>query len=107
MIDFVKLVVAQTQNQKRSNKMNATAKLIEEFKQKNKEEEHRQMKQKILTEIDNTIKLHQFNKNITFTKEQKKEAKIRLSEWLFCQAKHLFNPLLSAVIKEIINEAKG
>ena len=86
-------------------KMNLISKLIKDFKHYNLIEETHKLKQKIINEIENIIKLYQYQKGFLLSEEQKIEARILLAKAMLCKAKNLFNPLLSSVIIEIINEA--
>ncbi len=86
--------------------MNPTTQLINYLNVFNTKENIRILRQKIETEIENKIKLNEFKRGITYTKEQKKEARIKLAEWIFSQAKNLFDPVLSSVITEYIEDCK-
>lgn len=86
--------------------MNYTTKLIKDLEQQNLTKETHRLKQKIVNEIENIIKLYQYHKGFILSESQKVKSRILLAETMLRKAENLFNPIICTIIMGIINELK-
>jgi len=82
--------------------MNSTTQLIKNFKQENRIREFEERKQEIMEKID--LKILEVEIKSKKIIKNKPKARKKLAEILYCEAKNLFNPLLSSVLNQIIQE---
>ncbi len=84
--------------------MQYTKKLVNALQETNKLKERQHQKEKILLDIKITIQRYEIDINRILTEEQKTIATRDLAQEYL---KHSFNPLLSSILKQIVEGCDG
>ncbi len=83
--------------------MNPINQFIKDLKKQNKEEEHRSQKEKIIEDINSMINKYEHLEHRII--KNKDEARRKIAQKLKEHDKYKFNPLISLVLSEIIQES--